>query len=147
MAGGAWIENNSQGLPGIPIPFNPSPFFTASFEGSENGVPSFRAVEHWLHFTVKMRGNARDRFFSAAAPGLGKLTPNVGQQSPDVLFQENPDVLHSAWAEVAYFLFPTGTTINPRVRPGTCRRASNTLEDPSQDLLVCMVKWIEGAIC
>jgi prepilin-type N-terminal cleavage/methylation domain-containing protein len=84
-------------------------------EGIENGVPSYRIYEHWLHFTVKMRGNARDRFFSAPAPGLGNLAPNLGHQSPDVLFQESPNVLHSAWAEVAYFLLPTGSTINPQV--------------------------------
>jgi prepilin-type N-terminal cleavage/methylation domain-containing protein len=102
--------------PGDP-PFPPMPGLAGAFEGSENGVPSIRATEHWLHFTVKMRGNARDRFFAAPAPGLGNLAPNLGHQSPDVLFQESPNVLHSAWAEVAYILLPTGSTINPQVAP------------------------------
>lgn len=87
-------------------------------EGIENGVPSYRATDHWLHFAVKMRGNARERFFAAPAPGLGALSPNLGHQSPDVVFQENPNVLHSAWGEVAYFLLPTGTTVNPQVPGG-----------------------------
>jgi prepilin-type N-terminal cleavage/methylation domain-containing protein len=87
-------------------------------EGNENGVPSFRATDHWLHFTVKLRGNARERFFAAPAPGVSTPAPNLGRQSPDVVFQENVNVLHSAWGEVAYIVLPTGTTVNPQVPGG-----------------------------
>src|SRR5205807_4939332 len=77
-----------------------------------------RVVDHWLHFSVKMRGNAREKFFTAPAPGLGDIFPSIARYGGDVVFQANNNVIHSAWAELAYVLVPTGTTVNPSVVGG-----------------------------
>jgi hypothetical protein len=90
-------------------------------EGSEDGIGSYIATDHWLHFSVKMRGNARDRFFAAPAlplgangQGLARLPTNYFNQGGDASAQaiNNDNVFHSAWAEIAYLLLPTGSTGN-----------------------------------
>jgi prepilin-type N-terminal cleavage/methylation domain-containing protein len=93
-------------------------------EGSEDGVPSYRATDQFLHFSAKMRGNAREKFFSAPAaslsglPGLGSLNNSYVPQIADAVFQESDNVIHSAWAEIVWLVLPTGTTINPGIPSG-----------------------------
>ena len=93
-------------------------------EGTEDGIASYRVFDHFLHFTAKMRGNAREKFFAAPAaalgglPGLGSLRTSYVPQSSDAVFQENDNVIHSAWAEIVYLLLPTGTTVNPIIPRG-----------------------------
>ncbi len=90
---------------------------TEIVEGQEDQIPSIRATDHWLHFSVKMRGNAMDKFFSAPADAkLAGLINNYMGVPGDSAFQRlsatNTNV-NSAWAEVAYCLIQTGTTASP----------------------------------
>lgn len=87
------------------------------FEGDDDtaspGNHSFRAVNHRLHFTVKLRGNQQEKFFSTAVPAaspLPTLSTTFFNQARDSQFQETSLVYNGPWAEVAYFLVPTGTT-------------------------------------
>ena len=98
-------------------------------EGAEDGINTYRATDNWLHFTVKLRGNAKDRFFTASAgPRLtNQLTnslarfgpPGSAAASQDAMFVDpnNPGVFHSAWGEIAYVLLPTGTVLTPGIPP------------------------------
>ena len=45
-------------------------------EGAEDGIASVRATDHWFHFSVKMRGNSPDKFFSAAPGGCEARRPD-----------------------------------------------------------------------
>jgi hypothetical protein len=85
------------------------------------GLPSYRAGmtgdKHYLHFTVKQRGNRRDKFFSALIPAnsplatlASSLMQNPGIEN-DANMRESPLIYKSPWAEVAWFLVPQGTTI------------------------------------
>src|SRR5262249_18818108 len=95
------------------------------YEGEDtDGNPSLRAPKalgpagnrevhtHRLHFTVKLRGNRQDDFFSAKieVPNppspLFNATTNFFNQAPDGRFQDlqAPTTYNSPWAEVAYFL-------------------------------------------
>jgi type II secretory pathway pseudopilin PulG len=65
-------------------------------------LDSYRATDHALHFTVKLRGNASGDFFSAPAP-----IPIVER---DRRYMNNANLYTSQWAEVVYFLGPTGDT-------------------------------------
>lgn len=90
-------------------------------EGTEDGVASFRG-NSWLHFTVKLRGNRPENIFQAPCsptlyqhatnPATNPYLTNFGIR-PDALFRTQPNVYTSQWAEVAYFLVRTGTTVNP----------------------------------
>jgi len=81
-------------------------------------IHSFTANDHVLHFTVKLRGNQRPNFFSTTIGDANSPLLNLGQ--PDSRFQLNspapartpPYVYSSQWAEVAYFLYPTGQVAN-----------------------------------
>lgn len=109
------------GYPCKPYPNPPVPPLTASStivaEGSEDGIASGRCTDHFLHFTSKMRGNQRDKFFAAPAPGLGGVITNFFNQARDAAFMDNANVLHSAWAEIVYLVLPTGTTESPSTPP------------------------------
>ncbi len=68
----------------------PGKLMTQLPEGQEPDIqiPSFRATDHWLHFSVKMRGNALDKFFSAPADvNLAKLANNYMGAPGDAVFQ------------------------------------------------------------
>lgn len=78
-----------------------------------DGNPSSRAVLNRLHFTVKLRGNQLDKFFSTALdPSIPQTAllvaggTNFFNQPPDGRFQEGTNVFSTPWAEVAYFLVP-----------------------------------------
>jgi prepilin-type N-terminal cleavage/methylation domain-containing protein len=85
------------------------------FEGNDpDGIPSYRSVDHRLHFSVKLRGNRREHFASATVPAnspLLALQTNYAPLPPDARFQEGNASYHSPWLEVAYFLVKTGTTV------------------------------------
>jgi prepilin-type N-terminal cleavage/methylation domain-containing protein len=91
----------------------------STLEGNDNdtGLPSLTATNHVLHFAVKQRGNRLENFFSAAVPsGSPLLTQPVSyfSQSLDAFYTPSSNVIfNSPWAEVAYFLYPTGTTTSP----------------------------------
>jgi prepilin-type N-terminal cleavage/methylation domain-containing protein len=89
----------------------------STLEGVDGwGVPSHRAVDHRLHLFVKLRGNSRGDFFSAAVPPgsplLGQRTTFFSQPA-DAQLQDTAGTYHSPLAEVAYFLAPNGTAAGP----------------------------------
>ncbi len=73
-----------------------------------DGIPSSRATDHILHFSVRLTGVRREDYFSARVPAS---TPPSGllpleRQGP-AAFQER-GLMNSQNAEVAYWLQPTG---------------------------------------
>ncbi len=127
-------------------------------EGADDdGIPSYRATNHYLHFTVKRRGNLREEFATTPVPnpppaflpplpaGQAPPPPFGGNSvwTPDSRFQPPPPpppapgTFSSQWYEVVYFLKDTGETTPGGTRRYTlCRR---------QRLLVCdnqQVNWV-----
>jgi type II secretory pathway pseudopilin PulG len=90
-------------------------------EGSDlDGLPSYQAVTHAIHFSIRLRGNHREGFLSAAVPAgspLLSLNTTLGNQPADARFQDQPNTYTSPWGEVGYFLAPQGTTVEPN-NPG-----------------------------
>jgi prepilin-type N-terminal cleavage/methylation domain-containing protein len=88
-----------------------------------DGLPSTRATDHMLQFTVKLRGNQPQDFVSAAGapPQLTSLPSTFVNSPPDTRYQTGSDY-NSQWFEVMYCLRQTGTTAlpdNPSGGPGT----------------------------
>jgi prepilin-type N-terminal cleavage/methylation domain-containing protein len=93
--------------------------------GLPDGMPSYLAVNHVLHFTVKLRGNSRDKVFMVYTPQYTNAAGNAanspltsGQteffnQNVEAIFRDNGTTFSSHWAEVAYYLVKTGTTDFP----------------------------------
>jgi prepilin-type N-terminal cleavage/methylation domain-containing protein len=78
-----------------------------NYEGSDlDGIPSFRSVDHVLHFTVVLSGKQREDYFAAFVPAGSSLlaphSPDLGP--PEARFQDGAGTFNSPWAEVAYFL-------------------------------------------
>lgn len=81
-----------------------APYFKEGLDADNN--PSARAVDHGLHFTVKLRGNNRGDYFRAGVPAGSPLLLLPLQ---DTRFQETTtQSVSSAWAEKAVFLKATG---------------------------------------
>lgn len=93
------------------------------FEGYDaDGVPSFRATDHALHYTVRRRGNRRENFFAARVIDprpQGRITGDDVLLQGTTFFEadlpgssrfQDPITYTSQWAEVAVFLRPNGTT-------------------------------------
>jgi len=83
-----------------------------TFEGNDPyGIPSNIVTQRQLRMTVKLRKNDRDRFFSAQIPSgsplLGASTNYFGLPS-DARFQDSANTYNSQWAEICYFMVPTG---------------------------------------
>lgn len=89
--------DNNKGLSDQMVP--PTQGFFRLFQGSApivegtdaDGIPSTRSADSMLHFTIKLSGLRLENFFNLSFPGA-------------------PANARSQWAEVAYFLRPTGTT-------------------------------------
>lgn len=80
---------------------------------------SYRATNHILHFTSKLRGRRRENFYSTSVPAGSKLlspfptfTSNWTGEPHDSIFQEGQNI-NSQWSEIAYFLKQTGTVKEP----------------------------------
>jgi hypothetical protein len=98
-----------------------SPLAYGVLEGIDGDqLPSTVARNHSLHFTVRTepntaQGTGRDQFFfsNSILPLLAQI-PNLQPQAlrmgqaPAHINNDNPSTLYSAWAEVAYFLRPSG---------------------------------------
>jgi hypothetical protein len=83
------------------------------YEGQDpDGNASYRATDHYLHFTVKMRGNRPEDFFTAnlsAGSRVPSLATTFFDQKADARFQDpSGQKYNSPWAEVAYYLVPVG---------------------------------------
>ncbi len=107
----------------------------STYEGIDSdGVPSwlanFAGNRHVLHLTSRLRGNQPQSFFSAIVndPNWAanktpnfftdklfyNLDPAVDANTPaDATLDSGPPVFRTQWAEIAYFLWPTGTTEAP----------------------------------
>ena len=104
-------------------PANPNT--TEGFDA--DGMPSYRGplpgqASDALYFTMKLRGNRREKFLSHRLPGGYGASPLLSNsvsffgQDTDALFNPNPTVdltFNSQWAEVAWYLARTGTTVEP----------------------------------
>jgi type II secretory pathway pseudopilin PulG len=74
-----------------------------------DGNSSFVATDHYLHFTVKRRGNKREEFVTAAIDTtIDPTTPLPFAGFPSDSRFQLPNALSSQWYEVAYFLKATG---------------------------------------
>jgi prepilin-type N-terminal cleavage/methylation domain-containing protein len=76
------------------------------------------ATTHKLHLAVKLRGNSRESVFTTTVPaGSPLLTAQTTffDQPLDARFQDATigQSFNSPWAEVAYYLVQTGTTLEP----------------------------------
>jgi hypothetical protein len=89
-------------------------FGQSNLEGTADGVPSYCAPgpgggSHVLYMTVKLKGNRKENFFGATAPGgaavLSQPTTFFNQPA-DARYQDTGTLYTSQWAEVAYFLQP-----------------------------------------
>jgi type II secretory pathway component PulJ len=88
--------------------------------GDGDGLYSFRATNHALHYTVRKRGNRREDFFVGAVlahnpvlPGeyaLNGQTNFFGGDQPAVSRFQDPGTYTSQWKEVAVFLRPNGSS-------------------------------------
>jgi prepilin-type N-terminal cleavage/methylation domain-containing protein len=87
-----------------------------------DGIPTTRATDHIMHFSVKLRGNKPQDFVSAKVPTQMLQTPSTFFNfAPDARYQTGPDY-SSQWFEVMYCLRQTGTTVvpdSPAGGPGT----------------------------
>ena len=92
-------------------------------EGAYNGV-SFRrsaaSANHMLAFTVKLPGKNPGEFFeSGLGASFGNVftngTTNIGMKDFNIRrFENNANLIHSDWAEVAYFLGPQNTPVTDK---------------------------------
>jgi prepilin-type N-terminal cleavage/methylation domain-containing protein len=121
---GFWNYPPSAGFFQINVQTFPAPFtgvrppFTYQEGNDADFIPSAVVTDTVLHFTVKLRGNRPDRFFSAtqlpgASPLLSQPATFVeaanGQLAPDARYQVGPGTsFNSQWAEITYFLLPNG---------------------------------------
>jgi prepilin-type N-terminal cleavage/methylation domain-containing protein len=100
---------------GSGLNFGPN-YVTEGFDG--DFIASNRAVDHYLHFTAKKRGNKRGDFYTAqigdpTSPLLitnttNFLNPNFFGQPPDERYQDVNSTFTSQWAEIIYFMQPNG---------------------------------------
>jgi type II secretory pathway pseudopilin PulG len=103
-------------------------FGPSNQEGTADGVPSYCAPgpgggSHVLYMTVKLKGNRKENFFGATAPGgaavLSQPTTFFNQPA-DARYQDTGTLYTSQWAEVAYFLQPLNDQSgNPMSANGT----------------------------
>lgn len=95
-------------------------------EGADGeGIGSFRATNHELHFSVKLSGARRENYMWARVnpandspffPGGANYANTSGDPTdppPDQFFRESYAVYNSRWGEVHYKLVPTGSVAEP----------------------------------
>jgi prepilin-type N-terminal cleavage/methylation domain-containing protein len=98
----------------------------STLEGTDvDGNPSVRSVNHILHFTAKLRGNDRSDVFSATVPAgsplLGLGWTDSRYQDPGTLTYNYP------WAEVAFYLRPSGSDTTVATSSGGAAQQLYTL--------------------
>jgi type II secretory pathway pseudopilin PulG len=109
QGGQSWPEGRDLDLTlaGPYANFTPAPFRSPSLLPPNS--PTYQ-----MSFSVKLRGNGRESFFSASAPpGSPLLSLDTGfygyNLAPDSQFLDTSGTYNSQWAEVTYFLWPNGT--------------------------------------
>lgn len=117
------------------------------YEGKTSDSVQYRrsggVANHQLAFTVKLSGKNPEDFFQASYPFYNiaplnannlfypSLTNNPTQGMYDAnikRFETDPNLIHSQWAEVAYFIGPYGP--NTGIVPGTSPSNTNGLAKP-----------------
>ena len=76
-------------------------------------LDTYRATDHALHFTVKLRGNGRGDFFATVVPdpALPLFRPAIFPPAErGRRYMDAAERYTSQWAEVAYFLHASGDT-------------------------------------
>lgn len=71
-----------------------------------DGLPSFAAVNHTLHFTSRFSGKRDEDYVYAQAPN------NIAMLSPADFRAPANNIYSSQWAEIFYFLVPNGSNAN-----------------------------------
>ncbi|MBI3409449.1 MAG: prepilin-type N-terminal cleavage/methylation domain-containing protein [Planctomycetes bacterium] len=85
-----------------------------SLNASTDALLAARNNGHVLNFTNKQRGNRREKFYTALCRlNLLGVQTNYFNQSSDSLFQDQAGTYTSPWAEIAYFVIKTGSTVEP----------------------------------
>lgn len=79
-----------------------------------DGVRSYIATDHVLHFSNRLRGNRRDQFVienvSAALASSQTMVPKLLTET-NYIASTDGGLASSQWSEVSYFLMPMPTTI------------------------------------
>jgi prepilin-type N-terminal cleavage/methylation domain-containing protein len=96
-------HGTASGQPPNYLEGNAAPDLTGTTLTGTTAAQSYRSANHALHFSVKLRGNTRSDFLSAAAPAPGAnnlLTLGL----PESRYQDTPNTYNAQWAEVVFFL-------------------------------------------
>lgn len=114
--------------------FVATPASGTGYEGTQDGFPSARVgitstppkPGHVLHFTVRLKGSARENFFATTVPSDSVLLtkPTTFSGLPDARYQDSPPLFTSQWAEVAYYLAPQPLTGTQDTTDGSIKRYS-----------------------
>jgi prepilin-type N-terminal cleavage/methylation domain-containing protein len=110
--------------PAVPPPF--TPYYQGSvWEGADaDNIPSTRAAESWLAFTVHLHGTRPADYRTGGVPGPGlpghDADAYAALQGEGPADFRQPGTVLSQWAEVAYFLRPlAGDAGSPVTANGT----------------------------
>jgi prepilin-type N-terminal cleavage/methylation domain-containing protein len=100
------------------------------YEGTDpDGVPSYRATDHVLHLTSRLTGVDADQVYSGLAPNLNP-TAGPGDLVNTAMNRHDLRVGNqfvSQWAEIVYFLTPSGLATTGDEATGTRPLALYTL--------------------
>jgi type II secretory pathway pseudopilin PulG len=102
-----------------------------------DGIPSYIATNHVLHFTVKLHGNRPEDFFSTLLPPgvafVGFPADDSRYELPANVSTGNRHNYNSQWAEIVYFLHPIqGATANGTQLYALYRRQLLAVTQPMQ---------------
>ncbi len=88
-----------------------APYGPVLVEGVDgSGIPAFRDVNDFLHFTVRLSGNGpKDFFYGRVPPGSELDLAGLPQTRHDAL----AGTYASQWAEIIYFVLPDYEEVNP----------------------------------
>jgi hypothetical protein len=110
-------------------------------------VNSYRAVDHILHFSVYRPGGPPQQFFTAQVPAGQPPTYPIDGTGPFDYRQSG--LVNTQWAEVAYFLRPTGNTAGGTPLFALYRRQclvlsegdALTINTPPNQVLIASTPW------
>src|SRR5579884_1899851 len=106
------------------------------------GIPSSRAANHVLHFTANLSGSRPENYFSGAVLNSDWADwTGLGPQPYMQAYYTGPSQLQSLyfsqWAEIAYFLRPTGEFAGTTPLYGLYRRQRTALAPADETSTSC----------
>ena len=119
LANSAWTGTGAKGYFEVLQATAPggTPFV---LEGTEDGVPSFRATDHALFFTSKLSAASAQETFAGDVPPRDATTgDDVSLQSLTDFTPTGSNAFVGAWSEVGVFLVPTSVFTTDDGTPGT----------------------------